>query len=1356
MQNRRYIICVFIFWAASFTALAADQLPPLDVAVTKYIGTTRSEEIMLNRIVPYAGAHLGGVHVDTSTTPNRFYVFDAGNNRILGYREFKPVTHPGGPYPTPDIVIGQFSAWDSGAANHDNLHFLPAGPDTLALLPFPYVSSTMEAPRSGMMATDTNGNFYVVDLCNNRVLKYNDPFTNDQVADDVWGQANFTDRGRGTTSSNLYTDWNYGSTIGTFSAGVDVDQSGAIWVADSFNNRVLRFPSGSKKANLVVGQSSFLTQSSGTALNKMYHPTGVRLHPVTGELYVLDGQAEGTRVLVFKPPFTTGMSADRQLAKQSGGQYSGLLWARGFCFDPGDTNIIWVADGGNSRLVKVDAHSGVLLDVIGQATVDGSGNSYYVRYDGTLNGIQQPDGDIGFDSDGNLYFTCVGGWTPVVRIPMPLQKSGAGYAVSDGEMMKEGMNQISGRTFNDFYGMSLWKNQLFLSDGPRLLVWTNFPSAPTFAEADFVIGQDNMSEKEAGGTFEGRNCNLQAVGSNYLFVSTSYKMFIFELPITGGGKNYPAFKTWDSGSGHVKWADNDQSEYFALSGGLAYDDVDNVLWVSDGNKNRVLRLRDPLSSTPKIEMVLGQTNKTAGAKNHGIGDWESFNYTVDAYGFAALWSLHLDNYRNLYVVDSGYEGRHDNSGNLRVVRFDYTNTVYTGEMFPFYPATAVFGKPDLTTTRLWNEAHRPRTPISLAFGPSNEMLMTCDSYGNPQGELVFYYEAPHVGVTPQPKNIVPTYFGNPAVPFYYGRNFIIQDHTWNRVNFHSPADTAPYINITNNNSTVIGKALASIAGTINAHVSGHITWNNDKGGAGEIPATPNWVITNIPIAVGGNLITVSGTNYLGNVASDTMTITRLPLPGEGLPVVTVISPDDTVDASVTHYTIKGVNNINVVGGMWWTTSKGGAGTFAAMPAWTIADIPLGMNATIITVNGTNVFGEVSSDYAAIMRELIVTSTDWQVLAVTNGTGYSGAGTGMKMNNIDGLVRNSDGDPYVYLQAHSPEGDAREQMIWRVPASIPDDNALSSWELVLAGVNVNGSGGEPGQVWAKISNVFYSAVWCDAAPGLSRDWGWHGFWTTDGNGSIVVGSGNIRTPNHIKSLEGWSACGQNIGGCISWTRPDKFSAVCTDRQAEGSGKDAQIRRMDTLTWLTTLADAECGDIDSDYSASAFDSGQNGRVFFFDCRASDGNNSIYCATNIFAGTENLSDIHPAFDIPESMSSDRPCDIVTLKHSRFGDNTVLAASAFTAAGRKIYLFNAGNPEYDPLDITPASGLDEWGNRLATYGPYLFMSYNAGNENPGLMRLSLFDYDLSDIGIPEPLGQTGLAGMIVLAHFIIKRRKH
>ena len=959
-----FLYCNLAVITFTATVYSATILPPLDVTVHKLLGTTRQEEIMLNRIVPYAGAHLGGVHIDTSTTPNRFYIMDSANNRVLGYNGFKAATLPDGPFPEPDIVIGQPAIWDSGTANGDNIHFLPANSNTLAILPFPYVSSTMEAPRSGMMATDSNGNFYLVDLCNNRILKFIDPFTTDQIADDVWGQANFTDRARGLSATRLRTDWDYGSTIGTFAAGVDVDAEGNIWVADSGNSRVLRFPPGSHTADIVLGQTSFTTANAGNGLNGIFKPTGVRRHPVTGELYVLDGQdwpsAYLPRILVFAPPFTSGMYANRQFgrSKNGGGDSdpTGLSWSRGFALDPTETNIVWALDGNHCRIVKFDSYTGAMLDVIGVPTTNDvqKWNGSYQRYNGTTGSIRQPDGDCGFDSDGNFYFTAPYGSAPVVQIPMPLQRSGT-LVKSSGEMMKKGMNQISGRTFNDFYGMSGNDEQLYASSGNKILVWTNYSSATTFQRADLVIGQSDFESDDSGGSIN--RAGGQCTGSNFVFIIADWsrKIYIYETPITNGGRYKYPLKPLQSSS-NVRWDDNGSTVPFQANG-IAYDAVSNALWISDYEHNRILRVRDPLG-VARVDLVLGQVGKTEYDQNHGLGLW-----TTDAKGFAAPWSLALDNYRNLYIVDSGFEARVDNSGNLRVVRYDAADiNPVPGNIFPFPAATGVFGKDNLTRSRTWSETHRPNTPTFVAFSPSNHMVILCDSYGNPQGELVFYYENPNIGLAPQPTKIINTFFGQPSAAFFDGDTVVFQDHTWNRILFHSPAETSPFLDVTDNNTTVYGETHLSIGGTNNENVVGIVTWSNTSG-SGTLPASLSWTITNIPLAMGMNLIAVSGTNQQGIVASDTITIVR----DHALAFVNITNDAASVNIGISSYTIGGTNDQYAVGDMWWKntlTNEAGA-SFTSESSWLIPDIPILLGDNIIEVYGSNVAGRISRDSVVI-------------------------------------------------------------------------------------------------------------------------------------------------------------------------------------------------------------------------------------------------------------------------------------------------------------------------------------------------------------------------------------------------------
>ncbi|ETR66797.1 MAG: hypothetical protein OMM_12332, partial [Candidatus Magnetoglobus multicellularis str. Araruama] len=84
--------------------------------------------------------------------------------------------------------------------------------------------------------------------------------------------------------------------------GIYVDTFGSLWVADTMNHRILRFDNASTKASGgladgVLGQEDFTGGSSGTCLtNTMNQPTDVWMNPA-GQLWVAD--SENNRILRF-------------------------------------------------------------------------------------------------------------------------------------------------------------------------------------------------------------------------------------------------------------------------------------------------------------------------------------------------------------------------------------------------------------------------------------------------------------------------------------------------------------------------------------------------------------------------------------------------------------------------------------------------------------------------------------------------------------------------------------------------------------------------------------------------------------------------------------------------------------------------------------------------------------------------------------------------------------------------------------------------------------------------------------------------------------------------------------------------
>ena len=84
-----------------------------------------------------------------------------------------------------------------------------------------------------------------------------------------------------------------------------------------------------------------------------------------------------------------------------------------------------------------------------------------------------------------------------------------------------------------------------------------------------------------------------------------------------------------------------------------------------------------------------------------------------------------------------------------------------------------------------------------------------------------------------------------------------------------------------------------IAGTNNEFVVGMMTWNNSRGGSGTLdPALIGWSF-DVPLFNGTNVITVTGTNDVGDIASDTVTVYR-PVPFSDCTLVAEWTFDDTL------------------------------------------------------------------------------------------------------------------------------------------------------------------------------------------------------------------------------------------------------------------------------------------------------------------------------------------------------------------------------------------------------------------------------------------------------------------------------
>jgi sugar lactone lactonase YvrE len=250
------------------------------------------------------GAGLSGptnVAIDRSATPNRLYVADSSNNRVLGWRDAAGFTNGA----SADIVIGQPDFYSSYC---DSL-----GPNT----PAPKVDATMLCTPSGL-AVDRAGNLYVSDVGNSRVLVFHDPFqafaeARRVSASAVFGQrGDFTTRFIGANQRMAPPQPPISADTLTYPRGVALDSKGNLYIADTQANRVLEYDRplapgmgtpghsgsvGDTTADRVFGQDNF----EGRVASAVFNPQAVAVDR-NDRLYIVD--SSNNRVLVYDQPLS--------------------------------------------------------------------------------------------------------------------------------------------------------------------------------------------------------------------------------------------------------------------------------------------------------------------------------------------------------------------------------------------------------------------------------------------------------------------------------------------------------------------------------------------------------------------------------------------------------------------------------------------------------------------------------------------------------------------------------------------------------------------------------------------------------------------------------------------------------------------------------------------------------------------------------------------------------------------------------------------------------------------------------------------------------------------------------------------
>jgi sugar lactone lactonase YvrE len=553
------------------------------------------------------------------------------------------------------------------------------------------------------IAIDGQGNLYVADSTNNRVLEYNTPLNpnsgeagaGDTTADLVFGQDG------SFTASACYNGTP--AEVGVVSAdnlcnptGLALDAAGNLYVVDTGDNRVLVYNTplnsrsgepgaGDTTADLVFGQDGFFTHGScddGSA---------------AADVSFIDAFSVGPDSLCLNDNLDEGF----QLLGEIGG----------VAVD--SAGHVYVADFFNNRVLEYDLSSGAGSGYGAAQMVFGQDGSFTTGIgiaqlpggcDDSASGDDVyglgPDSlcyptSVAVDPAGNLYVADYGN-NRVLEYPSPpaSNTTTAAGVLGESDFTHNGLNNLDGTGLDLPDALAAdTQNRLYIvdTDNNRVLGWRDAPSFANGAAADLVLG-----EPDFGSTGTPGNCSNGSIGpetlcgpdgaavdsAGNLFVGDSgdNRVLEYDTPFAACASfpcvGAPANRVFGQDGNFTTTGCNKGKGRGDLRGvgrdslcdpqGVAVDTAGN-LYVADVGNNRVLEYSTPLAAhrgkvgaggDTLADAVFGQsgsftTNSCSGGSAPGdLGGEGPDSLCFKAAFGAASGTVAVDAIGNLYVADA--------------------------------------------------------------------------------------------------------------------------------------------------------------------------------------------------------------------------------------------------------------------------------------------------------------------------------------------------------------------------------------------------------------------------------------------------------------------------------------------------------------------------------------------------------------------------------------------------------------------------------------------------------------------------------------------------------------------------------
>lgn len=738
----------------------------------------------------------GGSTWDSSH--NIFWVVDTAGNRVAGYNT-DPNGHPQDYYI--DYVIGQADMYSSGTGLSDHQLSSPADVVYDSSTKYLYVS---DSGNNRIMVFDTsfmsqfgisasyvigqadfvsngaatsisglsnptaleinkfNGDLYVVDANNYRVLFFPSPVTDGEDASMVIGQTDYISRHPSVSvdavSFGLVNDVAYGR---------QDDGTDLLYISDFANNRVMIFKLGTNgnnslihhgmAATSVIGQPDLVTTDYyGNCSAYGYYlcgPVSLAYDFADGTIYVGDGyqgRVIGFNLVNESLPFSEvqiqGQLTDVIGNSDFNGSLSGKDVALAVPFSymsvsvsGGSTSILHVSDATNYRVLNIDIGSADIdpsfeepIQMLGQDLTGGFNPSLAVYhaplnnhitstgFDSVPNGSQR--GALALDTVDHRIFVADRGNNRVLEFDLSasntISNRYADHVIGQADMGSDAYG-LSQSRLRSPEGITYYVNgntkYLFVADSQnnRVLVFEGSPlNVSDGMNALFVIGQtdfvSDLHPKPSDSSFNTPRGLVVATvnGTPYLFVCDTGNHRILAFDISSN-----SISTGMSASFVIGQPDFIASDLSLSSTGVARPesltwDGSHTLYVSDTSNNRVLSFDlNNLSNGMAASHVLGASDLSSAP--HGGVAANSFN---EPKGLSYNSSNGL-----LYIADSG---------NNRVLAFDVSN------MVDDMNAVSVLGQSDFVSNTPNTTQDGLNGPAGLQVDTANNRVWVVDSNNN--------------------------------------------------------------------------------------------------------------------------------------------------------------------------------------------------------------------------------------------------------------------------------------------------------------------------------------------------------------------------------------------------------------------------------------------------------------------------------------------------------------------------------------------------------------------------------------------------------------------------------------------------